>query len=75
MGFPMFPILFIVLCLVVFLVVMGPMITRHEPWRRWRDSEPIPHKTAFDILNERLAKGEMDKSEYDEKRRTIAQGR
>ncbi len=70
----MFPILFITLCLVVFLVVMGPMMTPHEPRRRWRDSEKIPHRRAFDILSERLAKGEIGKSEYDEKRHTIAQG-
>jgi uncharacterized membrane protein len=69
----MFPILFIVLCLVVLFVVMGPMMTSPEP-RRWRDSGEIPHKRAFDILNKRLAKGEIDKSEYDEKHRTIAQG-
>jgi len=73
-GFPMFPILFIVLCLVVLLVVMGPMMTRHEPRRHWRDSEPMPHKKAFEILNERLAKSEIDKSEYSEKHRTIVQG-
>lgn len=72
--FPMFPILFLVLGLVVLFVVMGPMMTPAEPWRR-RDNEGIPHKRAFDILSERLAKGEIDKSEYDEKRRTIAQGR
>jgi uncharacterized membrane protein len=71
----MFPVLFIVLCLIIFLLVMGPMMTRDEPWRHGHDSEPIPHRRAFDILNERLAKGEIDKSEYDEKRRTIAQGR
>lgn len=72
--FPMFLILFIVLCLVVLFVVMGPMMSRPESWRR-RDSKKIPHKRAFDILSKRLAEGKIDQSEYDEKRRTIAQGR
>jgi len=70
----MFPILFIVLCLVVLFAVMGPRMVPAEPWRR-RDGDEIPHKRAFDILNERLAKGKIGKSEYDEKRRAIAQGR
>jgi len=74
MWFPMFPIFFIVLCFVVFGLAMGPMMGRHESWRHRRDSEAIPHKRAFDILDERLAKGEIDKSEYDERRRVISQG-
>lgn len=71
--FPMFPFLLIVLCLVFLLVVMGPMTTPES--RRRPHREEISHKRAFDILSERLAKGEIDKSEYDEKRRTIVQGR
>jgi uncharacterized membrane protein len=74
MWFPMLPILFTVLCLIVLSVVMGPAMTRQEPWRHWRDNGAIPHKKAFDILDERLAKGEIDRSEYDERRRVILQG-
>lgn len=70
----MFPILFILLCLVVVAVVMGSM-TRPRPWSDERASELPPRKRAFDILDQRLAKGEIDRPEYDEKRRTITQGR
>ena len=29
------------------------------------------HSTAIDVLNRRLARGEIDRAEYDEKRRLI----
>ena len=70
----MFPLLFFFLCLVVLMVVMGPMAW-HQPWSYERESRPPAHSRAFDILDQRLAKGEIDRAEYDEKRRTIAQGR
>jgi len=32
MWFPMFPIVFMVLCLIIFLFVMVPMMRGHGPW-------------------------------------------
>lgn len=69
----MFSILFILLLVVVLVAVMGPM-ARHRSWSYERDGARPLHKRAFEILNQRLAKGEIDRSEYDDKRRTIAEG-
>ena len=69
MWFPFFPIIFMVLCLVVFLFVMVPMMRGHGPWR---DRSDYSTRNALDILNERYAKGEIDKGEYEEKRRLIS---
>jgi putative membrane protein len=72
LWFPAFPFLFMLLCLAVFLFIMLPMIGRHMGWRDRRDDRPFREKTALDTLNERLAKGEIDKVEYEEKRRLIS---
>jgi hypothetical protein len=71
---PMFPAFFILLCLAVLMVVMVPT-ARHRPWRDEGDSKLPPRNRAFDVLNQCLAKGGIDRSEFDEKPRTIAQGR
>jgi putative membrane protein len=65
----MFPLLFMAICLVIFLFVM---FTRHGPWNHRRDRWDLPHRTALDVLNERFARGEIDKVEYQEKRRLIS---
>ena len=66
---PMFPLLFMAICLVMFLFVM---FTRHGPWNHRRDRWDLPHRTALDVLNERFARGEIDNPEYQEKRRLIS---
>jgi len=70
--FPMFPFLFMAICLLIFLFVMVPMMARHGPWSHRRDHWDMPQRTALDVLNERFAKGEIDKVEYEEKRRLIS---
>jgi putative membrane protein len=73
--FPMFPLAFMVICLVVFLFIMVPMMARHgSPWSHWRESRDYPSTRAVDILNERFARGEINKEEYEEKKRIISQG-
>lgn len=69
---PLFMILMLaVVIAVVFLLVRwlgGP----------WQGAVPPHHapppRTALDILNERFARGEIDKDEFEEKRRLISRG-
>jgi putative membrane protein len=70
--FPMFPLLFMAIGLVIFLFVMLPMMRRHGPWGHGGDRSDMPARTALDVLNERFAKGEIDRAEYEEKRRLIS---
>ena len=68
--FPIFPLFFMVLCLIIMFFMMR-MMHRHAPWGG-RDDRNMPQRSALDILNERYVKGEIDKAEYDEKRRVIS---
>jgi putative membrane protein len=36
-----------------------------------RDSAPLEEKTPLQLLQERYARGEIDKEEYEERRRTL----
>ena len=61
--FPAFPLLFVLGCLAVFVFIVVQMTSRHAQSRERR--------AGLDIINERLARGEINKDEYEEKRRLI----
>lgn len=66
--FPMLMLLAIVACIAMFVSVRGWGGGRHR--RSWND----PTFSALQILNERLAKGEIQKQEYEEKKTAIVSG-
>ena len=60
----------------VFIVVLGVVIA----WRwlhrlgGWAAAAAQPHeKTAFDMLNERFARGEIDDQEYEARRQRLSE--
>jgi putative membrane protein len=74
-GWGMFPmmLLFLVLfCVVAFFFARSCMGGMH----RWGPSHPWgdPTHSALQILNERLAKGEIQKEEYNERKAAILSG-
>lgn len=71
--FPMMLLFLVLLFLVIFFFARSCMGARH-PWsptsRDWGD----PTHSALQILNERFAKGEIQRPEYDEKKAAILSG-
>jgi putative membrane protein len=70
-GMMLAPVMMVIFSLIVLPLVrsmgFGPL------WWHGHNALP-PSRTALDILNERYARGEIDKAEYEEKRRVISQG-
>ena len=53
------------------LVVLGIVVLVRRVGGSSVSSGPPPSKTALDILNERYARGEIDKQEFEEKKRDL----
>ena len=57
---------------IVFWVVFGVVMSRVH-WGRHRHWDRSADKTAMDILKERYAKGEVNKQEFEEKKKDLVQ--
>ncbi len=65
--FMMIALLAIVIAVVVLLVRWLGGVSHHQGYH------PTPSKTALDILRERFARGEIDKQEFEDRRRVLGE--
>jgi putative membrane protein len=56
------------------IIVAIVLLVRGFGSRSGGDAPRLPEKTALDILRERYARGEIDKAEFEEKRRDLSAG-
>ena len=75
-GMMMAPLMMVIFLVVAFVIVIPLMRSfgMGPPWWHGHHMPPASQRTPLDILNERFARGEIDKAEYEEKRRFISQG-
>jgi len=71
--FPMMLLFLVLLVLVIAFLARGFMSTRHH-WTPMSQDWADPTHSALQILNERFAKGEIQRPEYDEKKAAILSG-
>ena len=72
----MMPVMLVIFLVVAFVIVVPLMrwLGMGPPWWHGTHGPAFgPHRTAFDILNERFARGEIGQEEYEEKRRIVSQ--
>jgi len=66
-GFGLFGAFWMIAFWIIIALVIISLIRRHE-----EKKEKSGEKSALDILNERYAKGEINKKEYEEKKKDIS---
>jgi putative membrane protein len=67
------PLFMIVVLAVVIAIAVLVVRWISGPWQGAPLHQPQPSPTPLDILKERFARGEIDKNEYDERRRVLGE--
>jgi len=67
------PIMMLIWLAVLVAIVVLLARAFSGPWRGTAAHQAPPGKTALDILKERFARGEIDKAEFEDKRRVLGE--
>lgn len=59
--------------LVLVAVVVAVVLLVRRPGGSWQGTTPPTGRTSLDILKERFARGEIDKADYEERRRVLGE--
>jgi putative membrane protein len=73
-GMMMAPLMMVIFLVVAFVILI-PLLRGFgvaPPWWHGHNMPPAAPRTSLDILNERFARGEIDKAEYEENRCLIS---
>ncbi|MCL5043755.1 MAG: SHOCT domain-containing protein [Deltaproteobacteria bacterium] len=74
-GMTMAPLMMLFFLVVAFVIAAALIRWLGMGPPAWHHQQPPPGlpRTALDILNERFARGEIDRNEYEEKKRLLSQ--
>lgn len=63
----------LLMLLVIVAVVVTAILVMRRPGVSWQGTTQAPGRTPLDVLKERYARGEIDKADYEERRRVLGE--